>query len=317
MEKHVLSVEQFNKESLDFLFQKADEFKEQIDDPKQRRDLADKYFGRQLCPLFYEPSTRTRLSFEKAALNFGMGVSGTENAKEFSSAIKGETLEDTIKVIGGYNFDVIVMRHHETGAAARAAKVSNTPIINAGDGKGEHPTQTLLDVYTVSRKCGRLNNLNVVIGGDLANGRTARSLAKMMSTYENNRISFVSIPELRIGEDIKEFLREKGTKFEEMSELPQAFENANVVYWTRLQKERGENLELLNNKSLVINEESLKLLPEKAIIMHPLPRVDEISVEVDSDPRAVYFEQAKNGLYIRMGLIDGIFSGTLFKPSAA
>lgn len=316
MIEHVLSVEQFNKESLELLFQKADEFKEQISDPKQRRNLADKYFGRRLCSLFYEPSTRTRLSFETAAVSLGMGLVSTENAKEFSSAIKGETLEDTIRVLDGYGYGVIVMRHYETGAAKRASEVcKRTSIINAGDGKGEHPTQALLDVYTISRKCGRLDKLNVVIGGDLANGRTARSLAKMMSTYENNRISFVSIPELRIGEDIKEFLREKGTKFEEMSELPPAFEEADVVYWTRLQKERGENLDLLNSKNFIINTESLKLLPEKAIIMHPLPRVDEISVEVDSDPRAVYFEQAENGLYIRMALIDKIFSGNLYELS--
>jgi len=309
--EHILSVEQYNKVSLESLFQKADEFKEQISDPKQRRDLVDTHLGQRLCSLFYEPSTRTRLSFETAAVSLGMGLVSTENAKEFSSAIKGETLEDTIRVLDGYGYGVIVMRHYETGAAKRASEVcKRTSIINAGDGKGEHPTQALLDVYTISRKCGRLDNLKVVIGGDLANGRTARSLAKMISTYENNKISFVSIPELRIGEDIKEFLREKRTSFEEMSELPQVFKNADVVYWTRLQKEREKNLDLLNSKNFIINRESLELLPKTAIIMHPLPRVDEISVEVDSDSRAVYFEQAENGLYIRMALIDNLLPRT-------
>jgi aspartate carbamoyltransferase catalytic subunit len=304
--EHILSVEQFDKKSLESLFKKADEFQKQINNPSQRRDLAGKYLGRQMCSLFYEPSTRTRLSFEKAAVNLGLSVVSTENAREFSSAAKGETLEDTIRVIDSYGFDVIVMRHHETGAAARAAKVSETPIINAGDGKGEHPTQALLDVDTIYRKFGRLDNLNVVIGGDLANGRTARSLAQMISKYDNNRINFVSIEELKIGEDIKKKLKENGTQFEETDDLQEAFVGADVVYWTRLQKERLEHPEWLKDKSFVIDKKALNFLPKTAIIMHPLPRVDEISVEVDSDPRAVYFEQAKNGLYIRMALIDEI-----------
>jgi aspartate carbamoyltransferase catalytic subunit len=304
--EHILSVDQFDKKSLEFLFKKADEFQKQINNPSQRRDLAGRYFGRQMCSLFYEPSTRTRLSFEKAAVNLGLSVVSTENAREFSSAAKGETLEDTIRVIDSYGFDLIVMRHHETGAAARAAKVSKTPIINAGDGKGEHPTQALLDMDTIYRKFRRLDNLNVVIGGDLVNGRTARSLAQMISKYDNNRINFVSISELKIGEDIKERLRKNGTQFEETENLQEAFAGADVVYWTRLQKERLEHPEWLKDKSFVIDKEALNFLPKTAIIMHPLPRVDEISVEVDSDPRAVYFEQAKNGLYIRMALIDEI-----------
>lgn len=304
--EHVLSINEFNKDKLDSLFEKADEFRKQVGNVDQRRFLADKYHGRQMCSLFYEPSTRTRISFEKAAINLGMGVVTTENAREFSSAAKGESLEDTIRVINGYGFDLIVMRHHETGAVKRAAKVSRTPIINAGDGKGEHPTQALLDVYTINRRFKRLDNLNIVMGGDLANGRTVRSLANILSRYENNRISFISTPELSIGEDIKVRLKENNTFFEELSETKEAFKKADVVYWTRLQKERMKKSDINIENNFVIDTDSLKILPETAIIMHPLPRVGEISDEVDSDPRAVYFEQSENGLYIRMALIDNI-----------
>jgi aspartate carbamoyltransferase catalytic subunit len=307
IEMHVLTIEQFDQTQLALLFSKADELRGYITADK-RRELAQRHAGKQLCSLFYEPSTRTRLSFEAAASKMGMGVVSTENAREFSSAIKGETIEDTIRVINGYHFDCVVMRHHETGAAKKAVAVSTAPIINAGDGKGQHPTQALLDAYTIYRKFGRLDNLHVVIGGDLANGRTVRSLALLLSGYANNRITFVSIPELQIGKDVKAVLKKNGTAFSETSDMNSAIKDADVVYWTRLQKERLENSSLMISGGFTIDKGSLKIMPKTAIIMHPLPRVDEISALIDDDPRAAYFEQAENGLYIRMALIDDILS---------
>jgi aspartate carbamoyltransferase catalytic subunit len=304
---HILSVEQFDPTYLGELFGRADELKRQASDPVLRRELAERHIGRQMCSLFYEPSTRTRLSFEAAAAKMGVGVVSTENAREFSSAAKGETLEDTIRVLDAYDFGAIVLRHHETGAATRAAAVSKTPIINAGDGKGEHPTQALLDAYTIHREFGRLDNLRVVMGGDLAHGRTVRSLAQLLAKYDGNTIDFVSTPELQIDEDIKIMLRTSNTEFSETSSVADVLSTADVVYWTRTQTERHEGTESAGADNFALNAEVLKPLPDNAIIMHPLPRVTEIATEVDDDPRARYFEQAGNGLYIRMALLDQIF----------
>ncbi len=305
---HVLSSEQFTPQVIDQVFDQADQFRDQLTVPDARRELASRHVGSKLCNLFYEPSTRTRLSFGFAADNLGVRVQGTENAREFSSASKGETLEDTIRVINEYGVDIIVLRHHETGAAAQAAVVSEAAIINAGDGQGEHPTQSLLDMYTIKRKHGRLDNLRIVMGGDLKQGRTARSLAKVLSKYTNNHISFVSVPELQIGDDIKTRLNESGTTYDETSDMLEAFHDADVVYWTRLQKERLENPDAVPEGGFVIDATALEVLPGGAIIMHPLPRVGEIDPAIDSDPRAQYFEQAGNGLYIRMSLIDRILA---------
>lgn len=302
---HVLSARQFCPEQLGELFQSATEMRELVQDREGRRELVGRHIGRMMAPLFYEPSTRTRLSFESAAQRMGMGLLSTENAGEFSSAIKGETVEDSIRVVSGYA-DVVVLRHTEKGAADRAAAVSESPIINAGDGAGEHPTQALLDLFTIQDEKGRLANLNVVIGGDLAGGRTARSLAQMLSNYEGNRISFVSVPELQIGEDIKLHLTEQGVDFQETDDMYDALHGADVVYWTRLQKERLAKLGVDPSieSSFAIDVAALQAMPEDAIIMHPLPRVDEIHTTVDGDPRAAYFRQAKNGLFVRMALID-------------
>jgi aspartate carbamoyltransferase catalytic subunit len=303
---HVLSIEDFNHEQLLKLFKSADKWRKLVNNPAEREGVASRYRDRQLCSLFYEPSTRTRTSFEKAALNFGMGIVSTENAREFSSAAKGETIEDTIRVLDQYGFDIIVMRHHETGAAARAAAVSQTPIINGGDGAGEHPSQSLLDAYTVYQTFGRLDNLKIVIGGDLKHGRTVRSLAQLLGRYKNNRLTFVSIPELQIGEDIKLKLKECGTTFRESAEMLEALKEADVVYWTRLQKERLADPSAIPKDGFILSLAALKIMPDQAIIMHPLPRVDEIDPALDTDPRAAYFRQAGNGLYVRMALIDSI-----------
>lgn len=302
---HILSAEQFIVDELPVLFDQADELR--IEFETNRRELAERHVGRHLFNLFYEPSTRTRVSFGKAALNMGMGVEFTEDAKTFSSAAKGETLEDTVKVLGEeYGFDAIVLRYHETGGAKRAARASNVPIINAGDGAGEHPTQSLLDAYTIYQHHGRLDGLNIVMGGDLAKGRTVRSLAQLMAKYDDNHITFVSTPELAMGEDVKEFLRGRGVKCDETDEVVDALDGADVVYWTRLQKERHDSGVGANEAAFILNPDTIVNLPQTAQILHPLPRVDEISPDLDSDPRAQYFRQAGNGLYLRMALLDNI-----------
>lgn len=307
---HVLSGNQFTPKDLTKLFASAEALRKMSADQKTRLELATRHTGKQICSLFYEPSTRTRISFETAALKLGISVASTENAGEFSSAAKGETIEDTIRVLNEYGFEAIIIRHPVTGEVAKAAAISQTPIINAGDGKGEHPTQSLLDIYTIYRHFKRLDNLRVVIGGDLRNGRTARSLARMLAKYPGNHLTFVSLPELQMGNDIKAALRQSGTSFDETDATLKAFKNADAVYWTRLQKERLKSTDTLSGGGFVINNKSLSTLPKQAIIMHPLPRVDEIAAEVDSDPRAKYFEQTGNGLYIRMALLDQIASST-------
>ena len=305
---NILSVEQFDKDYLAELFKLAAEFEEKLKNPQAAKALAEKHTGKQLCTLFYEPSTRTRLSFETAALKLGMGVVSTENAGGFSSAAKGETLEDSINVINQYGVSAIVIRHPEVGSAEKAAKVSKVPIVNAGDGKGEHPTQALLDAYTIYKQFGRLDNLHVVAGGDLKYGRTIRSLCRLLALYPNNKITFVSLPKLQMQDDIKDLLKKSGTEFSETADIKQAFPSADVVYWTRLQKERLEKADKFDNGGFIIDKSNIDLLPKNAIILHPLPRVDEINPEVDSDPRARYFEQSGNGLYIRMALLDQIAS---------
>jgi aspartate carbamoyltransferase catalytic subunit len=310
--KDVLSAQQFTPDSIEAIFETADYFQEHLQDDILRRALLGLYTGETLVNLFYERSTRTRLSFDMGAKQLGMIVVGTEDAKEFSSAAKGETLEDTIRVINEYEPSIIVLRHHETGGAKRAADVSKIPIINAGDGMGEHPTQALLDLYTIQQYKDRLSELNVVIGGDLSRGRTARSLAQLLAHYSDNHLTFVSLPHSKIGEDIKKHLQFKGTKFEETEHLSDALEKADVVYWTRTQAERltsGQDKPLEEIEApaeFVIDEIALATMSKEAIIMHPLPRVDEIAPIVDNDPRAVYFQQAANGKYVRMALIDMI-----------
>lgn len=303
---HVLSADQFSKSELIELFKLASEFRELDSTEQGRKTLFEKHSARQLCSLFYEPSTRTRLSFETAALKLGMGVVSTENARDFSSASKGEILEDTIRVLDEYNFDAIVLRHHETGSAAQAASVSSTPIINAGDGKGEHPTQSLLDMMTIFESHGRCDNLKIVIGGDLKHGRTARSLALMLSKFDGNQITFISNNELQIGDDILSALKDNNVKFQKTSDMTKPFIDADVVYWTRLQTERLDGLEA-SIDNFTITTDIADSTPDGCIIMHPLPRVSEIHQDVDANHRAKYFRQAGNGLYMRMALLDSIF----------
>lgn len=306
--KHVLSARQFNREQLSELFSKSDEMAKRLETANGRRSLAATHSGAIVATLFYEPSTRTRLSFESAAQRLGAGVISTENASEFSSAAKGEVLEDTIRTVDKYA-ELIVIRHPEVGTADRAAAVSRSPIINAGDGTGEHPTQALLDMYTIQTKKGRLRDLNIVIGGDLAHGRTARSLAQMASMYPNNTVTFVSTPELRVGEDIKNHLAQRGTDYRETDDLFTVIGTADVVYWTRLQKERLTDPTL--QAGFTIGQAALQVMSDQAIIMHPLPRVGEIEHSVDDDPRAVYFDQVEHGLHVRMALTDMLLTSAI------
>ena len=300
---HVIESQQFSREILFQLFKKADEL---------RINHTDILKNKIMAVLFYEPSTRTRLSFESAMLRLGGNVIGTENAKEFSSAVKGESLEDSVKVISNY-CDCIVVRHSEENAAKKASEFSKVPIINAGDGKGQHPTQALLDLYTIYREFGRIDNLKIAMVGDLASGRTVRSLCYLLGKFENIEIIFVSPENLKIGEDIKEYLIRHNIKFSEEDDLNKVLPEIDVVYMTRIQKERisAEDYEKAKEK-FVINSDNLNLIKKDSRIMHPLPNVEEMDLPIsieDNDKRVAYFRQAENGLFIRMALLNLILNG--------
>ncbi|HYM98055.1 MAG TPA: aspartate carbamoyltransferase [Candidatus Sulfotelmatobacter sp.] len=301
--RHVIESQQFSRSLLEDIFNRTEEMKR---DPHR---FMGRLNGQVMAALFYEPSTRTRLSFEAAMLRLGGSTMGTDNAREFSSAAKGETLEDSIRVVSGYS-DVIVMRHNEQGAAKRAAAVSSVPIINAGDGPGQHPTQALLDLYTIREELNRIDGINIAMVGDLANGRTVRSLAYLLSKYKGVNIWFVAPPAVRMRDDLKAHLDEHGIKWTETEDLDAVLPEVDVVYQTRIQKERFTDLESYNAVKGVytIDRRSLELMRKYAIVMHPLPRVDEIDPAVDEDPRAAYFRQARNGLYTRMALLDKLLS---------
>lgn len=306
--KHVLSVQQFEREQLEQFFRDADQLREDLDDPRKFGDFSDYLQNRLLFNIYYEPSTRTRMSFAAAAEYLGMRVVATEAAEEFSSSAKGETLEDSTRALCEYRPAAIVMRHHETGGAERAAAVSSVPIINAGDGKGEHPTQSLLDAYIIKRELGRLDDFTLLIGGDLAHGRTARSLAMLAPYFDNVNIIFVAPKNLRIDSGVRDFLDEYETSYEETEDLEASIGEADVVYWTRMQKERFDSAKEYAkvSDSYVIDSGLMRRMKKSAVLMHPLPRVNEITVDADADPRAAYFRQAGNGLFIRMALLDWV-----------
>ena len=299
--KHIISTGQFlDKSLLNVIFKEAHklEVKETVGNfsvPLKNKILAS---------VFYEPSTRTRFSFEAAMLKLGGGVISTENASHFSSAIKGESLADTIRIIGGYA-DIIVLRHPQEGSALIASQVSPVPIINAGDGAGEHPTQALLDLYTVQRELGKIDGLTIGLVGDLLYGRTIHSLIGLLSLYKNVTICLISPPSLRLPIAYRRRLKQAGISFKETTALQGVISNLDVLYITRVQKERfasQAHYEKLKDY-YTIKPPALKNLKKHAIIMHPLPRVSEIAKDIDDDPRAAYFRQAKNGLYIRMALL--------------
>lgn len=302
---HVLSTKQFHDPKiLNELFTLTAKIEKQDAGNTLKTPLA----GKIIATLFYEPSTRTRFSFEAAMLKLGGEVISTENAGQFSSAIKGESLEDTIRIISGY-VDAIVMRHNIEGSAKLASEISSVPILNAGDGAGEHPTQALLDAYTIKKELGKTEGLKIAVAGDLLYGRASRSLIDLLSRH-NNQIYLISPPQLKFPEEHKERYG-NGAAFQEFSDLREVASEVDVLYMTRIQRERFPNVADYQKLkgSYILNMEIVKTMKKKSIILHPLPRVDEINRDVDSDPRAAYFRQAKNGMYVRMALLHSILGG--------
>lgn len=298
--RHIIESQQFTPSIIQTIFDSADKFEKA---PGKCME------GKIMASLFYEPSTRTRFSFESAMLRLGGNVLTTENAKEFSSTAKGESLEDSIKVVSKYS-DVIVLRHPEQNASKRAMTTSCVPIINAGDGAGQHPTQALLDLYTIYKKIGRLEKLKIALVGDLKYGRTVHSLSYLLGKYKDIEIIFVSPEELKMKDDIKEYLDRHDIKYREVRTIEECISEVDVLYQTRIQKERFEDpqeYEKLKGVYQLDKETALKMKKE-AIIMHPLPRIDEIKTEVDELEQAVYFDQAYYGLLIRMALLCYIVS---------
>ncbi len=270
-------------------------------DPAAYQDVAAR---KKLATLFYEPSTRTRLSFEAAMLNLGGKVLGFPDAG-VSSAAKGETVADTIRVVSCYA-DIAAMRHPKEGAPLRASRYSRIPVINAGDGGHSHPTQTLLDMLTIRRRKGRLDRLTIGFCGDLKFGRTVHSLIKSLARYEGMRFVLISPEELRVPDYIiHEFLEPRGIEFVETRSLEQAMPELDILYMTRVQRERFFNEEdyVRLKNSYVLTEAKMSLARPDMAVLHPLPRVNEITLDVDDDPRAAYFEQVQNGVYMRMALI--------------
>jgi aspartate carbamoyltransferase catalytic subunit len=298
---HIIESQQFDRELLEVVFNTADRMKADL---YGERQLAKSLEGFIMASLFYEPSTRTRFSFESAMLRLGGSVITTENAREFSSAAKGESLADSTRIMNGYA-DVIVMRHNEAGSAARAAEISCVPVINAGDGAGQHPTQALLDMYTIVDAFSGIDSLKIAMVGDLRYGRTVRSLSYLLTKYENVEIIFVSPPVCKMEGDIKAYLDRNKLPWHEETDLATVAPEVDCIYMTRIQKERfhsAEDYQAAAGK-YILTPDRVQTMKPGAIIMHPLPRVDEIPKAVDDDPRARYFQQAQNGLYIRMALL--------------
>lgn len=311
---HVVEAQEFNRGMLEELFAIAQKMERVVWEGGSK--LLE---GKIMASLFYEESTRTRFSFETAMHRLGGNVISTENARQFSSVSKGETLEDTIRIMNGYA-DVIVMRHYESGAARRAADVSRVPVINAGDGTGQHPTQAFLDLFTIQKELGHLDDLEIAVVGDLANGRTVRSLCYLLAKYRNVRIHLVAPEVVRMRQDIKEYLARHDVWFQEETNLRAIARTVDVVYQTRIQKERfGDRAADYRAAQgvYVIDQPFMESMKADSIVMHPLPRIDEITVEVDGDRRAAYFRQAQNGLYIRMALLAGCLGKDLAPPDAA
>ena len=296
--RHLIDPPDFTKEETQKLLDLADRIH---DDPEAYQDVAD---HKRLATLFYEPSTRTRLSFESAMLRLGGKVLGFPDAG-VSSASKGETVADTIRIISCYA-DIAAMRHPKEGAPLRASLYSKIPVINAGDGGHSHPTQTLLDMMTIRRRKGRLDNLTIGFCGDLKFGRTVHSLIKSLARYDNVKFVLISPEELRVPDYIiNEVLEPRGIPYIETRNLEGALPDLDILYMTRVQRERFFNEEdyIRLRDSYILTAEKLNLAPADMAVLHPLPRVNEITLDVDDDPRAAYFEQAQNGVYVRMALI--------------
>ena len=296
--RHLLNPLDFKVDEIDHLLNLAHDIEE------HREKYAHVCAGKKLATLFYEPSTRTRLSFEAAMLNLGGSILGFSSA-DSSSAAKGESVADTIRVISCYA-DICAMRHPKEGAPLVASQFSTIPVINAGDGGHQHPTQTLTDLLTIKSLKGRLDNLTIGLCGDLKFGRTVHSLINALVRYSNIHFVLISPQELKIPEYVREkLINTQGVTFTEVSNLDEALPQLDILYMTRVQKERFFNEEdyIRLKDSYILTKEKMKLAKEDMYILHPLPRVNEISVEVYKDPRAAYFRQAQYGVYVRMALI--------------
>ncbi len=295
--RHLISPLDFTVEELDKLLNLAGDIEK---NPQKYKECCK---GKKLATLFYEPSTRTRLSFEAAMLNLGGSVLGFSEASS-SSASKGESVSDTIRIISCYA-DICAMRHPKEGAALVAAKKSGIPVINAGDGGHQHPTQTLTDLMTIRTLKGRLDNITIGLCGDLKFGRTVHSLINALLRYDNVKFVLISPAELKVPGYIIENIKEAGAQYEEVSRLEDVIGELDLLYMTRVQRERFFNEEdyIRLKDSFILDKKKLKSAKDDMLILHPLPRVNEIAVEVDDDPRAVYFKQAQFGVYVRMALI--------------
>lgn len=303
LNKDILSLSQFDKDSLAHLFKVTDRMKKIA----QNARASDVLKGNIATLLFYEPSSRTRASFDGATKQLGGATIVIENPQQFSSVSKGETFEDTILVFESY-CDVLVLRHPDVGSALRAAGTAKSiPVINAGDGIGEHPTQALLDMYTVLEHAGKLSGLVGVFGGDIKNGRTIHSLLRGLSIYPKNTIYLLSPKQLKLSKEDKLAYEKGGLTIHEIERIDQIPKAADFWYWTRVQKERFKSLaeyKKVNNKFIVTPEILNKYASKKTVLMHPLPRVGEITPDVDIDPRAQYLRtEVRNGMYVRMALL--------------
>lgn len=296
--KHVLSAKQYNRESLEELFKLTDDIK---NNPQKYSKKLD---GKIVAVMFYEPSTRTRMSFQTAVLKLGGQVIATENAASNSSGRKGESLQDTVKILQGYA-DAIVIRHSSENMPEEASKVAKVPILNGGAGKGEHPTQALLDVYTIREYRGTVDNLKIAILGDLLNGRTIHSLLRLVSLYHNVEVYGLSKDCFALPQEYIDMLAERGIEYKKCNSFDDIPKDVDVLYHTRIQSERFEGD--FGREEYIINKETLNKFSNHTIVLHPLPRNEEISTDIDDDPRAMYFKQAHNGLYIRMGLFVQAF----------
>ena len=296
--RHLIDPMDLSLEEIDQLLQVGDDI---IKNPQKYSEVCK---GKKLATLFYEPSTRTRLSFESAMMELGGNVIGFSSA-DSSSAAKGESVADTIRVIAGYA-DIAAMRHPKEGAPMVAAMNSPIPVINAGDGGHQHPTQTLTDLMTIHQLKGRVDNMTVGLCGDLKFGRTVHSLITALSRYEGIRFVLISPEELRLPEYIRHDVLDKmNIPYEEVVRLEEAMPKLDILYMTRVQKERFFNEEdyVRMKDFYILDKQKMKLAPEDMYVLHPLPRVNEISVDVDDDPRAAYFRQVQYGVYVRMALI--------------
>jgi aspartate carbamoyltransferase catalytic subunit len=297
--KDIISVKQFSRDDLEYVFGVAHEMRGMV----ERIGTFDLLKGKILANIFYEPSTRTSSSFTAAMERLGGSVIPINEVK-YSSVTKGESLSDTVRTMECYA-DVIVLRHPETGSAAIAAKAARKPVINAGDGIGEHPTQALLDTFTIMEELGRLDNLNVTMLGDLKYGRTVHSLARLLSSFNGIKLNYVSPEILRMPQEVMGEVAERNVPQAEYSSLEEVLPETDVLYVTRVQKERFEdpaNYEKVKG-AYVIDPAVMKPAKKDMIVMHPLPRVTEISMDFDDDPRAAYFRQMEYGLYVRMSLL--------------